>query len=563
VSGRLSFAARLTSPFCSNINRPRALLSGSGAAAIVSTGVLLTFGMTACGTGTSVPRPMLSSVTPDSVVAGSGSPTVLISGSNFLATSSVEWNGLARATTFSSPTELQVQLELLDVAYAGLSAITVVNPEGGGTSNAGVFTVDNALPVLNSLSPSSVVYLTISSPLDLTLSGSGFGPNSVALWNAVSLPTTYVSATELTVQVSPSLLASAGNFAITVVQPAPGGGTSQALTFSIAAPETHSMVEIAQVANDLAWDSSAEVIYLSVSSTAATYQNSVAVLDPDAGTIVASQFTGNEPSRLAISDGNQFLYVGLNGASSVQRLALPSLSPSVEYSLGTSSSYGPYFALDLQVAPGMAHTTAVSLGAAGVDPEAEGGVAIFDDATQRPSVAPGFIGGGLYDSLQWGADATNVYAGNSEDTAFDFYDLEVTSQGVAGVIDYRGGVRHSGDFIGRIHFDPVTQLVYVDNGIVLDPVAGRPVGAFAAAGWMVPDPSLGRAFFLTSPATSGLLVTIHVFDLTHFTRIASVPLEGVKGNPLQFIRWGTRGLAFCTDAGYVYLVSGGFVDGSE
>ena len=89
------------------------------------------------------------------------------------------------------------------------------------------------------------------------------------------------------------------------------------------------------------------------------------------------------------------------------------------------------------------------------------------------------------------------------------------------------------------------------------------MGSFAAAGLMVPDSTLGRAFFLTVPSAVGAPgVEIQVFDLTHFTAITSVTLPNVKGNPQAFIRFGSNGLAFTTDAGFVYLLSGGLVDGS-
>jgi hypothetical protein len=169
-----------------------------------------------------------------------------------------------------------------------------------------------------------------------------------------------------------------------------------------------------------------------------------------------------------------------------------------------------------------------------VVPSAQGGIVIFDDATPRQIAASGARD--TYGSLQWASDATGLYAANNETTGFDFYSLTVDASGVSLADDY--------------------------GGIVLDPVTGQPVGSFASSGWMVPDSSVGRVFFLTTPATGAVSDLIQVFDINRFTLIASIPLQGIKGTPLQFIRWGARGLAFCTDAGYVYLVTGGFVDGS-
>ncbi|MGO9451869.1 MAG: hypothetical protein ACLQDV_12650 [Candidatus Binataceae bacterium] len=202
-------------------------------------------------------------------------------------------------------------------------------------------------------------------------------------------------------------------------------------------------LEVNQQSNDIVNDPVNQVIYLSVPGAVTPNGNTIAVLNLASGQISSSQFAGSEPDVLAISDDSQFLYAGLDGAASVQRFTLPSLTTDINYSLGRT-----YFALDLQVAPGAPHTTAVSLGNMGVSPEAEGGITIFDDSTPRPTVAEGFGGGGLYDSLQWGSNDTALYAANTEDTGFDFYALSVSSAGVVLAEDYPGSFPNSsGEFI--------------------------------------------------------------------------------------------------------------------
>jgi len=72
-----------------------------------------------------------------------------------------------------------------------------------------------------------------SSALTLTINGSGFFSVSVAQWNKTALPTTFVSATQLTAEVPASALATAGTGLVTVVNPSPGGGVSNAVPFQI------------------------------------------------------------------------------------------------------------------------------------------------------------------------------------------------------------------------------------------------------------------------------------------------------------------------------------------
>jgi hypothetical protein len=209
--------------------------------------------------------------------------------------------------------------------------------------------------------------------------------------------------------------------------------------------------------------------------------------------------------------------------------------------------------LDLQVAPATPHTTAVTLGLPNSIPAAIGGIAIYDDATARPTKVPGFgPTSHVFDSLRWGIDATTLFAANNEDTGGDFYTLSVNSTGAVLDNDY---FEEFTQFGIRIHFDPGTSLVYSDDGIVVDPSTGLRVGNFEASGLMVPDSTIDAAFFLGRSPN----LTIESFELAHFASTGSIILPNVNGNPLNLIRWGQNGLAFNTDAGQVYLIAGTFV----
>jgi len=68
--------------------------------------------------------------------------TLTVHGSNFVPSSTVNWNGNSRTTTFVSSTQLQAHIMAADLATPGNVAITVVNSApGGGTSNSVDFTV--------------------------------------------------------------------------------------------------------------------------------------------------------------------------------------------------------------------------------------------------------------------------------------------------------------------------------------------------------------------------------------------------------------------------------------
>jgi hypothetical protein len=90
------------------------------------------------------------------------------------------------------------------------------------------------VPVTSSLSPASAV--AGSAQLTLTVNGSSFATSSVVRWNGAARPTTFVSASQLRATISAADLASAGSIPVSVVTPAPGGGTSGSQTFTISAP---------------------------------------------------------------------------------------------------------------------------------------------------------------------------------------------------------------------------------------------------------------------------------------------------------------------------------------
>jgi len=144
-----------------------------------------------------------------------------------------------------------------------------------------------------------------------------------------------------------------------------------------------------------------------VPSTAPAHSNQVCSLNPATVSIVNCQSAGSEPNVLALSDDGQFLYVGEDGTGSVQRFKLPGLTPDISISLGSDPFDGPFYARSMEVAPGVPHTIAVSRGIKNLIPKEIGGIAIYDDSTQRLTIAPGWGGAGnAYSSLTWGADAS-------------------------------------------------------------------------------------------------------------------------------------------------------------
>jgi hypothetical protein len=83
------------------------------------------------------PTPTLTSLSPQTVAAGSPDLTVTVTGTSFVPSSVVNWDGAALATTFVGDTQLTATVPAKDIAGAGNPSVTVTSPEpGGGTTSA-------------------------------------------------------------------------------------------------------------------------------------------------------------------------------------------------------------------------------------------------------------------------------------------------------------------------------------------------------------------------------------------------------------------------------------------
>jgi hypothetical protein len=134
-------------------------------------------------------------------------------------------------------------------------------------------TTNNPVPAISTLSPSSAA--AGSAAITLSLSGSNFINGSVVNWNGTALPTTFVSSSSLTASVASTLLATAGTASVNVFNPAPGGGTSGNLTFTINSGSTSTAKK-----------------FLFDASQAETAGNADWVVDQDNGAFVATPTPG-------------------------------------------------------------------------------------------------------------------------------------------------------------------------------------------------------------------------------------------------------------------------------
>ncbi|HEV8132246.1 MAG TPA: cohesin domain-containing protein [Acidobacteriota bacterium] len=96
--------------------------------------------------------------------------------------------------------------------------------------------VSNLVPAVSSISPASAA--AGGAPFTLAVNGTNFVSGSIVQWNGSNRATTFVSGTQLNASISAADIAAAGTATVTVLNPPPGGGLSNALSFTISSAST-------------------------------------------------------------------------------------------------------------------------------------------------------------------------------------------------------------------------------------------------------------------------------------------------------------------------------------
>jgi hypothetical protein len=206
---------------------PADLIAKAGTASVT---VTTSGGTSAAATFTiKQPKPVLTSLSPNSAIAGSPAFTLAIKGKDFIKGATVEWGSTKLTTTYKTSILLTAAVPASLIAKQGTAKVTVTTT--GGTSTAAVFTIGPAKPVITSLSPKSAI--SGGSGFTLTINGYNFASGATAYWGTTALVTTYTSPILLSAAVPASLITTAGSASITVTTSI---GTSAPASFTIVPP---------------------------------------------------------------------------------------------------------------------------------------------------------------------------------------------------------------------------------------------------------------------------------------------------------------------------------------
>jgi hypothetical protein len=185
--------------------------------------------------------PSIESIAPNTGDKG-GSETVTIKGAGFVSGIglAVSFSGTGitvNSTSFVSSTELTTNITIASGASTGARTVTVTNPDSGAGSLASAFTVNNG-PSIESISPNSRAQGASSQTI--VVKGANFesGTGLVVSFSGAGITvnsTSFVSATEVTANVTITANATTGARTLTLTNP---DTTTASGSFTVNAPPT-------------------------------------------------------------------------------------------------------------------------------------------------------------------------------------------------------------------------------------------------------------------------------------------------------------------------------------
>jgi hypothetical protein len=490
-----------------------------------------------------VPRPTVTSSFsgPGDFLAFSASPTKLYGTGSFsnLATLKIDANGVSIAGTSSLASGQRIKFD------NGLVYTTngqVIDPETNFGTLKGTFSVSGNVSPTAFVTDSAVgrAYYLMSDFSNSTVKTIRvFDINTFVLIGTITVTGVNGDATNMVrwgsnglawrtsggqlIMVQSSLIPSADPIPTptAVATPSPSPTPTPPATF---------VRQVSLTTNDLIYSAGKQSLYASIPSSVGTSGNSITPIDPVTATVGTPVFIGSEPNKLAVSDDQHTMYVGLNGAGAVRRFDLTNQTAGFQFALGFDSFNGLRTALGLAVMPGTPGTVAVN--------RSNSTIAIYDNDVPRPQTQPS-------GTLAF-RSASTLYSANGS-----IAKLNVTAQGLSLV-----STTLTNSSSNVVIYD--NGLVYMSGGAVVDPETGLIKGVFnvSSNGAMALDSAAGRIYFLDSGNV------LRAFDINTFLPLGSVTISGLSGSPTSLVRWGSSGLAFRTGT-QIFLVQSALVNSGD
>jgi hypothetical protein len=523
-----------------------------------TTGTTSTYTVTVTNNGLSTATDVALAIqVPSTGVLASASTT---SGACATSTSGCNLGSVASGSTVTvTVTILQTSAGTATLnARVSSSSTDSNNTNDSGSASLSVTGNDyNLSPTLSSVAPNAIRSGSVDTTI--TVTGTNFVPGSTVMLGTTTLNTTYTSSTQLSATVPAAQLTGMGWATLSVASPSPGGGTSNSVPLTI-----YSVLSLG--VNHIVYDPYSRKLMASVSTgSSTTAGSSLVAVSPETAAVGTPLPLTNIPTKLALSDSGQTLYVANSTASSVVRYdMLTGTTDTIAIPTSGTPYYTPY-ALELTVQPGSENTLALSLG----NYYYGSGIYDYSTSTKTMTQRSSYLNYNSYPCMRFLDASTLFVTGDSNYLTFfgvngnGFTSTTGTTTPLARFNCFKivgGKAFASGGGVAALSSGGgITQLGSFTLPSQYTYSGGMPVAA--------PDTSLGRVFFPGNTAstsygyTDGLLS----YDSGNYLRTGFISLniptiEGSTNFSIQdLVRWGADGLAAVTSTGHIYLVRGPFV----
>jgi hypothetical protein len=429
------------------------------------------------------------------------------------------------------------------------------NPTGAGnaTGTLTIYTNDPKTPsVTVSLSASAlasypVPTITSLSPPTLSLDGgtttvhilgTNFFPATTVQINGIAYPVAGAGSLSLVVNVDPGTIGALGEFPVQVFNPSPGGASNTATltTYHVLNLTTTGMI----------YEPHSGLLYAAIPASSTSNPNTILPINPASETFGTPIPVQADPTRLAVSDDGQYLYVGFYGVqpsnnASVQRINLSTGIVDRTFALPGSSNG----TLNMHVVPGSPQLLVTSLSRAASP--LENGVALFNDSGVVQYISSDGSNGYSLDSFAFTSDPTTFY-GYPVGASF-FSIANVSPSGITRVSP--GGFSCCNQATGSFMVSDGT-LLYTNSGEVWDPKTKTLLGTYLGGLFYEPDvvadATAKRTFMLQNsfPVSSSTVVqdpTVASYNPSNFTQAGMLYFQ-LPDAPRSLARWGVDGFAF-------------------
>lgn len=299
-------------------------------------------------------------------------------------------------------------------------------------------------------------------------------------------------------------------------------------------------LEVPVTANDLVYDKTRHLLYVSVPNGVPTIGGTITQIDPDTGALGASVSVGSQPTKLELTRNDEFLYVGLNGENRVRLVDLAT------FTAGTSFTLGSSVAFDLAVDPLTTTTLAVSEDS-GTTPL----LTIYDNGVPRLNSAPL----SMTSKVEYKADGTAVYAYGGLTYASISRKFAVTPSGIPNPSQFEEVV---GLLMG-VDAQLENGIMYSSGGAFADLETPQRLGWFAKADYPIAayssygppaqatSASRGISYFAYRTIEVPLVVgKLLLYNHTRYLNIADFTVGQIDTAPQSMVTCGTDGVAVRT-----------------